>query len=125
MIKKIAFAFVLVAFVLVGCQAAPTALSTPAPPPAARTPALPPSAPKLPSANDNARPVDVGQVPRITPQELEALLNQGKNVVVVDTRSEAAYASGHIPGALAIPGPDVAMRYGELPRDATIVLYCS
>jgi hypothetical protein len=124
MIRKIAFAFVLAFLLLAGCQASPATSNTP-PAPTAPTPVVPPSAPKLPSANDNARPVEVGQVPRIMPQELQTLLNQGKNVVVVDTRSEEAYASGHIPGALSIPGPDMATRYNELPRDAKIVLYCS
>lgn len=45
---------------------------------------------------------------------------------VVDTRSLAAWDQGHLPGALHIPGGELAARAAEeLPdRDAEIVVYC-
>lgn len=46
--------------------------------------------------------------------------------VVIDTRSQASWDQGHIPGALHIPGPDLERRAAaELPdRSASIVVYC-
>ena len=44
---------------------------------------------------------------------------------LVDVRSPAEYASGHIPGAINIPVQELSDRIGELaPNDKPIVLYC-
>ena len=40
--------------------------------------------------------------PRISQQEFKKLFT-AKNVVIVDTRSEEAFAAGHIPGAVLLP----------------------
>lgn len=61
---------------------------------------------------------------RITIDELEALLKEGK-AFLVDVRSQDAYDLGHIPGAKLIPSADVASRTKELPTDKLIVTYCS
>jgi 3-mercaptopyruvate sulfurtransferase SseA len=65
-----------------------------------------------------------GEVKRVTGADLEKLLKEGK-AVVVDVRSQAMYDAGHITGARLIPLPDVDKRANELPRDKTIVTYCS
>lgn len=63
---------------------------------------------------------------RITIDELKDLLSDGNDVVVVDTRSEASYESGHILGAVSMPYPDgIQNRADELPKDKTIILYCA
>jgi 3-mercaptopyruvate sulfurtransferase SseA len=61
---------------------------------------------------------------RVTIDELEVLLKEGK-VFVVDVRSQDAYDLGHIPGAKLIPSDVVADRFKELPTDKLIVTYCS
>jgi 3-mercaptopyruvate sulfurtransferase SseA len=61
---------------------------------------------------------------RVTIDELEALLKEGK-VFVVDVRSQDAYDLGHIPGAKLIPSNEIADRTKELPTDKLIVTYCS
>jgi hypothetical protein len=61
-------------------------------------------------------------VPRIAPMEAHELFEKGK-AIIVDVRSESSYRIGHIQGALWMP--DIASRIKELPRDKTIVLYCS
>jgi len=61
---------------------------------------------------------------RITTSELETLLKDGK-AFVVDVRSQDAYDLGHIPGSRLIPAADIAKHLKELPRDKTIVTYCS
>ena len=61
---------------------------------------------------------------RVTIDELEALVKDGK-AFVVDVRSQDAYDLGHIPGAKLIPLDVVASRSKELPSDKLIVTYCS
>ena len=63
-------------------------------------------------------------VRRVTTAELEELMKQGK-VVVVDVRNKEMYDVGHIPGAKLIPVNEVGERAKELPKDKTIVTYCS
>lgn len=62
--------------------------------------------------------------PRVTIEELDALLKDGK-AVVIDVRNQAAYDLGHIPGARLIPAGEILNHLNELPRDKTIVTYCS
>jgi predicted sulfurtransferase len=40
--------------------------------------------------------------PRISQAELKKLFTS-KNVIIVDTRNEAAFSTGHIPGAIKLP----------------------
>ncbi len=61
---------------------------------------------------------------RITTSELQALLDKGQ-AVVIDVRNQASYDQGHIRGARLIPSSEIADRTGELPKDKTIVTYCS
>jgi len=46
--------------------------------------------------------------------------------LVVDVRTPAEYAQGHLTGALNLPVDEVAARHGALgvPRDADVVVYC-
>ncbi|HEY0385807.1 MAG TPA: rhodanese-like domain-containing protein [Pyrinomonadaceae bacterium] len=78
------------------------------------TTATQPSAPPAPS--ETAR--------RITTVELNDLLSQGK-AIVVDVRNDAAFKQSHIKGAILIPSTEIANHLKELPRDKTIVTYCS
>ena len=59
--------------------------------------AFPPAAPKRqPTAAKLSRYADARDV-------AEDLRNGVDGVVVIDTRAEAMYAAGHIPGALSLP----------------------
>jgi rhodanese-related sulfurtransferase len=60
------------------------------------------------------------------PTDLAASRAAGAGPVVIDTRSSAGWAQGRIPGAIHIPGPELAGRApAVLPdRDAPIVVYC-
>ena len=45
--------------------------------------------------------------------------------VLIDVRTPAAYAEGHIPGALNVPGDQIEGRAAEIRRMArTPILYC-
>lgn len=61
---------------------------------------------------------------RITVADLREALDKG-TAYVVDVRTDDQYKSGHIKGAVHIPETDIAARASELPRDKTIVTYCS
>jgi rhodanese-related sulfurtransferase len=49
-----------------------------------------------------------------------------RSLVVLDVRTSAEYADGHIPGAINIPNDDLGKRIAELAtaRDSDIVVYC-
>jgi rhodanese-related sulfurtransferase len=60
------------------------------------------------------------------PTDLTAARAAGVGPIVIDTRSAAGWARGRIPGALHIPGSELAdLAPSMLPdRDADIVVYC-
>jgi rhodanese-related sulfurtransferase len=66
------------------------------------------------------------ETPRISIQELKALMDKGAAVTVVDVQPKDVYATEHIKGAVSIPYKsqleleDVM----ALPEDRLIVLYC-
>ena len=92
---------------LLACNSNETLLSQkPVQTPAAATP--PPG--------DNAR--------RITADELHKLWEKG-DVVIIDTRPEAAYKSEHIKGSVSMPAGTVLDHLSELPRTKTIAAYCT
>lgn len=65
-------------------------------------------------------------VPRITIQELKEMMDNGIEVVIIDTQPRALYAMGHIKGAISLPWKsqialeDVWALQGDIP----IVTYC-
>ena len=60
------------------------------------------------------------------PADLAAIRATSAGPVVIDTRSLASWAQGRIPGALHMPGPELADRAPSMlpDRDAAIVVYC-
>ena len=70
-------------------------------------------------------PATLDEVPRITPQEVKALLDAGEDVLIVDTRSLAEYTAGHIAGAVSLPLTEITNRHQELPNDRLLALYCT
>lgn len=65
---------------------------------------------------------------RATLDEVREAVEKG-SAVILDARSERAYAAGHIPGALSLPGHDYFRRGEEVlagvAKDAAIITYCS
>ena len=60
------------------------------------------------------------------PSDLAAERAAGSAPVVIDTRSAASWAQGHIPGAVHIPNADLAARIADVvpAKNAAIVVYC-
>jgi len=67
------------------------------------------------------------RVARITPEELKAELDAGADLVIVDLRHTMDDESEPrmLPGALRLPAEELEERGKELPRNKTLVLYCS
>jgi 3-mercaptopyruvate sulfurtransferase SseA len=55
--------------------------------------------------------------------ELNALLQKGTKVSIVDVRSRQEYLTRHIKGAVSVPLDTVELRAGEIPRQGLVVLY--
>ena len=101
----------LVILVMSSCNASDTGVNTNT----ANTNTTPAAGPAT-AYSDGAR--------RITTAELDALIKEGK-AYVVDVRSQDSYDMGHIPGSHLIPATEVFKHVDKLPRDKTIVTYCS
>lgn len=74
-----------------------------------------------------AEPAAAGNAPLISQADLLARVgNRDSSVVVLDVRTPAEFAAGHVPGARNIPHDQLAARLGELAtlRDKPVVLYC-
>lgn len=63
---------------------------------------------------------------KITAAEAKKQLDENKDVILVDVRTESEYNEKHIEGALLIPDNEIAERAAaELPdKDASILIYC-
>ena len=55
---------------------------------------------------------------------VDAIDADGRAPFLLDVRTAAEHAQGHIPGAVNIPVDELRHRLGELPRDRGIVAYC-
>ena len=62
----------------------------------------------------------------MTPDALNAATGSGTAPAVLDVRTLAEYAAGHVRGAIHIPFNEVGRRVGELEalRERPIVVYC-
>lgn len=69
-----------------------------------------------------AAPADTAR--RISAEDAHKLWEKGE-VLFVDTRTEPAYKESRIKGAILIPVNEVAAKLDELPRNKTIVAYCT
>jgi hydroxyacylglutathione hydrolase len=63
-----------------------------------------------------------GQVPDVQPDELQAMLDAGAELV--DVRNSSEYTAGHLAGAANLPLGRLAERLDELPRDRPLVVHC-
>lgn len=50
--------------------------------------------------------------------------HQDRELFVLDVRTPAEFAAGHVPNAANVPHDQLAARLSEVPRDKDIVVYC-
>jgi NADPH-dependent 2,4-dienoyl-CoA reductase/sulfur reductase-like enzyme/rhodanese-related sulfurtransferase len=62
-----------------------------------------------------------GEQPQVTVSELETATD---TPLLLDVRTPAEFAAGHLPGAVLLPVDELRARLNELPRDRRIVAYC-
>jgi len=81
-----------------------------------------------PTINQNAQQaaanVPGDGVRRVTTVELKTMMDKGE-AVVIDVRGDGAWESGHIRGSRHIPTDKILSEADNLPRDKTIITYCS
>jgi rhodanese-related sulfurtransferase len=67
------------------------------------------------------------EIPRIGIDELHALIEQGRNPIVIDVRSDAGTQvdARRIPGAISIHLSEIGAKAAELAHDREIVVYCN
>ena len=63
------------------------------------------------------------EVPEMTAKELQSLLDQGKEVQLVDVREERERLSGHI-GGLHIPLANILLEKEKIATNLPVVIYC-
>ena len=63
-------------------------------------------------------------IPRISVEELKRQMDEGADMVVVDTLYPYWYRKGHIKGAINFPWAEVLREPTVLPRNKLLVLYC-
>jgi rhodanese-related sulfurtransferase len=77
------------------------------------------------STKDTSPPVTPNDgIARISTSDARAEFNAGR-AVIIDVRNESAYKAGHIKGSTLIAYADIVAKAAELPKDKTIILYCS
>lgn len=67
------------------------------------------------------------RIDRVSPDELHRLLEEGREVLIVDLRHRYDFEASPegIPGALYVPAEEFEVRAGEIPSDREVVLYCT
>lgn len=80
-----------------------------------------------PAAEPTTAPASTPAVPIISQGDLLArFAKKDAGLVVLDVRTPAEFAAGHVPGARNVPHDELAARLGELQdlRGKDVVLYC-
>lgn len=64
---------------------------------------------------------------RVTVDEIEERMNRGEAFTFIDTRNPQAWAEANtkLPGAIRMTVNDVEEHLDEIPRDRTVITYCT
>jgi len=65
------------------------------------------------------------EIPRISVRAVKARLDEGVNVIIIDSRHQHSYDEAHIPGAISIPLDDMVEPYDEFENYDEIITYCT
>ena len=64
---------------------------------------------------------------RVTVDELKERMDRGEQFAFVDTRNPKAWgeANNKLPGAIRVPADQVEEHLDEIPKDRTVITYCT
>ncbi|HEY0005393.1 MAG TPA: rhodanese-like domain-containing protein [Pyrinomonadaceae bacterium] len=64
---------------------------------------------------------------RVTVDEVKERLDRGEPLFFVDTRNPNAWgeSDSKLPGALRVPADELEEHLDEIPRDRTVITYCT
>ena len=67
------------------------------------------------------------EVTRVTVDEVKERMNRGEVFTFIDTRNPKAWAEADtkLPGAIRIPADEVEQHLDQIPRDRTVITYCT
>ncbi|UYO62535.1 rhodanese-like domain-containing protein [Acetobacterium wieringae] len=65
-------------------------------------------------------------VNKITAEEAKVMIDEGKNLVILDVRTQEEYNEGHIENAVLIPDTEISAKSSTVLADSnqTILVYC-
>jgi adenylyltransferase/sulfurtransferase len=69
-------------------------------------------------------PTPIVAAAEITVEELKKRLDRNENLFVLDVRNPNEFQICRIPGTVLLPLPELAQRFGELPRNREIIVHC-
>lgn len=75
----------------------------------------------------SANPQSVIQPTRVTADEVIERRRRGEEMIFLDTRNPKAWAEADtkLPGALRVSADEVQQHLGKIPRNRTIITYCT
>jgi rhodanese-related sulfurtransferase len=64
---------------------------------------------------------------RMSAQELKRRMDANQNITVIDTRNPQAWEQSDtkIPGAIRVPIDQLESNLGRIPKEGTVVAYCT
>lgn len=67
------------------------------------------------------------EVTRVTVYELKQRMDRGEQFAFVDTRNPKAWgeADRKLPGAIRVPAEEAEQHLDEIPKDRTVITYCT
>jgi rhodanese-related sulfurtransferase len=63
-------------------------------------------------------------VDNLAADRVKQLMDAGEKLVLLDMRPAKEYQQSRLPGARSLPLPELANRFGEVPKSGRVVLYC-
>ncbi|RWZ54842.1 rhodanese-like domain-containing protein [Halobacillus fulvus] len=66
----------------------------------------------------------MNQIEEVTPQQVEEMIEENKDVTLIDVREDEEVAQGMIPTAKHIPLGNVPENVDQLPKDQEYVMIC-
>lgn len=66
-------------------------------------------------------------VTRVTVDEVIERMNRGEELVFIDSRNPQAWgeADAKLPGAIRVPADEIEQHFDEIPRDHSVIAYCT